>query len=227
MSRISQCYDSQSCIRCFSCMVGCGAENRVRLQRDKNRPVDKTVTDTLPHLFYLTPKITEVGIYPDARRITAFHHCRHCETPQCEQDCPVSAIISRPGGSVVIQEEKCIGCQTCVRVCPFHVPTYSKEMDKAYKCIQCYDRTESGLKQACVSACFTGALFSGTHEEVAVEALKRAEFYSKNSGFPFMVYGKDKINSTVGSLGWMTIAPARDAHHYRLPDNPQKPQGEV
>lgn len=107
----------------------------------------------------------------------------------------------------MIREEKCIGCQTCVEVCPFHVPVYSKEMEKAYKCIQCYDRTENGLKQACVSACPTGALFSGIHEEVAAEARKRAEFYSKNTGIHFMVYGSDKINSVVGSLGWMTIAP--------------------
>ena len=223
MSRIAQCYDSQSCIRCFSCMVGCGAENRLRLQRDKMRPVDMTVTEPLPHYFYLTPEISETGIYPAARRITAFHHCRHCESPQCKKDCPVSAIITRPGGSVVIQEEKCIGCQTCVGVCPFHAPTYSKEMDKSYKCIQCYDRIEHGLKQACVSACPTGALFSGTHADVAAEARKRAEYYSKNSGIHFLVYGNDKINSVVGSLGWMTIAPVGDAVLYQLPNNPQKP----
>ena len=223
MSRIAQCYDSQSCIRCFSCMVGCGAENRVRLQRDKKRPVDKTVTDTLAHLLYLTPTVTEIGVFPDARRITAFNHCRHCETPQCKPDCPVNAIITRPGGSVVILEEKCIGCQTCVGVCPFHVPVYSKEMDKSYKCIQCFDRTENGLKQACVTACPTGALFSGTHAEVVAEARKRSDFYSKSTGIPYMVYGGDKINSVVGSLGWMTIAPVLDAAQYGLPENPKKP----
>ena len=222
MSRIAQCYDSQSCIRCFSCMVGCGAENRVRLQRDKKRPVDKTAADTLSHLLYLTPKVTEIGIYPEARRITAFHHCRHCDTPQCKQDCPVNAIITRPGGSVVIQEEKCIGCQTCVGACPFHVPVYSKEYDKSYKCIQCYDRVENGLKQACVTACPTGALFSGVRDDVVAEAYKRAEFYSKSTGISFMVYGGDKVNSVVGSLGWMTIAPVREAVHYQLPVNPQK-----
>lgn len=222
MSRNAQCYDTQSCIRCFSCMVGCGAENRVRLQRDKKRPVDKTVTEELPHLLYLTPSVTEKGTYPNARRITAFRHCRHCETPQCKQDCPASAITTRPGGSVVIQEEKCIGCQTCVETCPFKAPTFSKELEKSYKCIQCYDRTENDMKQACVNSCPTGALFSGPHAEVVAEARKRAESYSKSTGVKYIVYGGDKLNPVVGSLGWMTIAPENDAAEYGLPKNPVK-----
>jgi formate dehydrogenase iron-sulfur subunit len=222
MSRDAQCYDTQSCIRCFSCMVGCAAEYRVRLQRDNHRPVEVTAAQALPHLSFLTPRVTELGSYPEARRVTAFRHCKHCETALCLDNCPASAIMRRPGGAVVIQEEKCIGCQTCVGICPFEAPTYSKQMDKAYKCIQCYDRTENGLKQACVNACPTGALFSGSHQEVAAEARKRAAQYTKSTGIPFLVYGADRVNAVVGSLGWMTIAPAGDAEHLFLPANPKK-----
>lgn len=223
MSRTAQCYDSQSCIRCFSCMINCGVENRLRLQRDKGRPMEKTAGTPMPHLFHLTPRTTEIGSYPDARRITEFHHCQHCEKAPCAGICPSRAITIRPGGSVVIREELCVGCQSCKDACPYDVPVYSKEQNKTYKCTQCHDRIENGLKQSCVTACPTGALFSGDYKDVLMEARQRAEQYTKTMGIPYTVYGGDKVNFYVGKLGWMTIAPVRDAAYYHLPDNPYRP----
>jgi formate dehydrogenase iron-sulfur subunit len=223
MSQIAQCYDTQSCLRCYSCMVNCGVENRVRLQRDRLRPVEKTVGQALPHLSHLTPRVSQIGSYPEARQITAFHHCQHCEKAPCAQICPSRAVGVRPSGSVVIREELCVGCQACKDACPFDVPAYSADHNKTYKCTQCHDRTANGLKQACVEGCPTGALFSGNRAEVIKEARLRAERYSKATGIPYTVYGADQVNFYVGSLGWMTIAPARDAAHYQLPDNPYRP----
>lgn len=223
MSRFVQCYDTQSCIRCFSCMVNCGVENRVRLQREKHRPVEKTVSEALPHLFHLTPRVMQVGSYPDARQITAFHHCQHCEKAPCAQICPSRAISVRPSGSVVIREELCVGCQACKDACPYDVPAYNAERNKTYKCTQCHDRVENGLKQSCVNGCPTGALFSGSYDEVLREARLRAAQYTKTMGNPYMVYGGDKVNFYVGKLGWMTIAPVRDSGYYQLPENPYRP----
>lgn len=95
MNKSAQCYDTQSCLRCFSCMVNCGVENRVRLQRDGNRHLERTAAQPLPHLNNLTPRTTEIGSYPDARRITEFHHCNHCENAPCLQICPSRAIVKR------------------------------------------------------------------------------------------------------------------------------------
>jgi formate dehydrogenase iron-sulfur subunit len=202
-------------------MVNCSVENRVRLQRDKGTMVEKSTNTAMAYKNYIKPIQMEYGKYPDARRITAFHHCNHCESHPCLNMCPSNAIVTRKNGAVVIKEELCVGCRSCVDACPYDVPMYSKEANKSYKCIMCYDRVENGMKQACVEACPTGAMFSGTKEEVLAEANARAKRYSEG-GDAYTVYGASTVNSYVGSLGWVTVAPVADAVAYGLKKNPFK-----
>jgi formate dehydrogenase iron-sulfur subunit len=223
MATIAQCYDSQSCIRCFACMVACGTENQARLQRDANIPIERSSQQVQAHLFHIAPRAQEVGQYPSARRLTGFSHCRHCEKAPCEANCPTRAIARRASGAVVIREDLCIGCQSCRDACPYDVPQYSKARNKTYKCTGCYDRVDVGLKPACVSACPTGALFSGSTDAVAKEARARAERYTKMLGVSYTVYGDQPVNGYVGKLGWMSIAPERDAAFYDLPEDPSRP----
>ena len=46
--------------------------------------------------------------------------CQQCEDAPCKNDCPAKA-ISRDEeiGCVMVDYEVCIGCRTCVAVCPF------------------------------------------------------------------------------------------------------------
>ena len=223
MATIAQCYDTQSCIRCFACMVACGTENQARLQRDAGVPIEQSSQQVQAHLFHIAPRAQEVGQYPAARRITGFSHCRHCENAPCEASCPTKAIARRASGAVVIREDLCIGCQSCRDACPYDVPQYSKARNKTYKCTGCYDRVEVGLKPACVSACPTGAMFSGSSEAVAKEAGERAQRYSKMLGVAHTVYGDKPVNGYVGKLGWLTVAPESHAPFYALPDDPSRP----
>lgn len=217
-----KCYDTQSCIRCFACMIGCSTENKARIQRDNSIGVENSSQDSLCHLNYLTPKRVEIGTYPNAKQITAFHHCNHCENSPCQSICPTGAITTRKGGEVVINPDMCIGCQSCGDACPFDVPVYAKEDGKAYKCTGCYDRVENGLKQACVSACPTGAMFSGNADEVLIEAKKRAALYTEKSGKKHVVYGADSLNGYVGKLKWITIVEESDLAAYQLDTSPNK-----
>ncbi len=215
-------YDSLSCLNCLSCMSACSVENRMRMERDAGVDITRGVNQFLHASYYLRPEKIAVSQYPDSRLLIGFQHCRHCEIAACLDNCPSTAIERRPTGQVVINESACIGCRTCRDVCPFDVPFYDEQSDKAKKCIGCYDRVESGLQPACVSACMTQALISGPADEVIAEGEQRAAQYAERLGREYILYGKDRVNSTVGRLGWVTLVAKEDAPYYLLPENPSK-----
>jgi len=215
------CYDSQACIKCFSCAIGCSTENRVRLQRDKNYNIEKSVSEKLDYYNYLTPVYSEKGTFPNVLAITALKHCNHCSIPQCLEICPTQAISKMENGAVVINEELCIGCQACKDACPYGIPQYSPETGRSYKCILCYDRLEAGLRTACDIACPSVAIFSGDEDYVKAEALKRVANYTKIFNKPYIAYGIDEINSQVGTLQYITIAPVENQEEYLIPESPR------
>ncbi len=79
--------------------------------------------------------------------------CRHCAVPPCAVSCPVEALVrDEDTGAVVLVEEVCIGCRTCVQACPFGVIGVDPDRGTIIKCDLC------GGEPACVSVCPTGAL---------------------------------------------------------------------
>lgn len=215
-------YDAVDCINCFACMSACSSENRLRQQRNTKQDIAISMNSEGSDTYYLNPVMQEVGEYPDARTIVGFHHCQHCENAPCLTNCPSHAIERRPGGQVVINEAACIGCQTCVDVCPYNVPHYDTQTNKASKCIGCYDRVENGLPQACVSACPTGALQSGSREEMVAEGRRRKQNYEQSLQQDMVLYGDEAPNANVGQLNWLTIAPAAYREQYLIPENPKE-----
>lgn len=74
--------------------------------------------------------------------------CRHCTDPLCVKSC-ISAALSIDRGAVVVDRDKCVGCLTCVLVCPFGAIAAGDD-GAATKCELC-------LKNSCGSpACVTG-----------------------------------------------------------------------
>jgi carbon-monoxide dehydrogenase iron sulfur subunit len=80
--------------------------------------------------------------------------CRHCDDAPCMHACISGAIHRDEDGVVRTDADKCIGCWTCVMVCPYGVIGRHLEEHKAYRCDRCPDQEIP----ACVSACPTGAL---------------------------------------------------------------------
>jgi Fe-S-cluster-containing dehydrogenase component len=61
-------------------------------------------------------------------------------------------------GIVFVDPEKCIGCKQCIYACPWGVPQWDPERQKAVKCDLCKDRIDQGLEPACIAKCITGCL---------------------------------------------------------------------
>lgn len=80
--------------------------------------------------------------------------CLQCAHPTpCLLSCPSGAIeVVPPVNARVINSDKCTGCQTCIKSCPWEMTSFDKETKKATKCDLC------GGDPQCVKVCPSGAL---------------------------------------------------------------------
>ena len=82
-------------------------------------------------------------------KITFAVSCRHCEDPLCVKSC-IAGAIRKEDGVVRINRDKCVGCLTCVLVCPYGAlaPAEDGIMQKCELCL-----TNSFGEPACVKGC--------------------------------------------------------------------------
>lgn len=86
---------------------------------------------------------------------TWLNTCRQCDDSPCVSACITGAMHKNEQGIVLVDQNKCIGCYTCVTVCPNgHVQPGEARL-KVVKCDLCADLDHS---PSCVSNCPNGAL---------------------------------------------------------------------
>lgn len=75
--------------------------------------------------------------------------CRHCNDPMCVKSC-IAGAISKKDGVIEVDQSKCVGCLTCVLVCPYGAlaPNASGIMQKCELCLK-----NSSGSPACVKGC--------------------------------------------------------------------------
>ena len=88
--------------------------------------------------------------------------CRHCMDPQCVSSC-ISGALSVENGAVRIDHEKCVGCLTCVLVCPYGAVSPGPD-GAALKCELCLNNAFG--TPACVAGCPNGAIVFEERGEV-------------------------------------------------------------
>ena len=108
--------------------------------------------------------------------------CMHCENPPCLRVCPVGATFRNAEGVVLVDQNICIGCRTCMAACPYEaryfnwtqppavpnlltqpMPEFPVPQQKGTvgKCILCVHNTDVGKLPACVENCPMEALYIG------------------------------------------------------------------
>ncbi len=83
-------------------------------------------------------------------------NCRHCTGAICVQSCIAGALSKTDEGMVVIDKTKCVGCYTCVLVCPFGAIMPAPDGKAAQKCMLCTDNIIG--EPNCVKNCPNNAI---------------------------------------------------------------------
>ena len=96
--------------------------------------------------------------------ITYAVSCRHCKDPLCVRGC-ISGALHLEDGAVCIDHAKCVGCLTCVLVCPYGAVAPGPD-GAALKCELCLQN--SCGEPACAAGCPNQAIvYEERKEETA------------------------------------------------------------
>jgi len=180
MAKWGMVFDLKRCIGCNACVVACKMENSL--------PED---------VFFTRTFVVEVGAFPDVRRIHIPTLCNQCDEAPCEQACPSGATFTREDGIVMVDQDKCIGCNACAIACPYDNRTqltkaildnnyfgqrerqaFEADRDERWqagtvsKCDFCSRRVDLGLQPACVVSCPTEARIFGDRDAPNSKASK-------------------------------------------------------
>lgn len=128
------------CMGCKSCEIGCA------VQHSEGKTLFSALLEIpapMKRLFVETAESVKMPVL-----------CRHCEDAPCLNACISGCLYKDENGFIRRIKERCIGCWTCLMVCPFGVVTRDVNKHLAVKCDRCHKLDVP----ACVTACPTKAL---------------------------------------------------------------------
>ena len=102
--RLAMVIDLQHCTGCGGCAISCKSENNV--QRGN---------------FWAKVKTSTKGKFPNVGFEALPTLCNHCENAPCVRGCPTGAMHKGYGNITMHSPKKCIGCKTCMAMCPYDV----------------------------------------------------------------------------------------------------------
>jgi len=178
---------------------------------------------------------------PEFRWLMSSDVCKHCTYAGCLDVCPTGALYRTEHGTVVVQDDICNGCGTCVAGCPFGVierrdtgtiHTKPERVDSRYamdvkhegtakKCTLCYDRLVDGQTPACAQTCPTESIKFGTQSEMLESARERVTTMHEQGQTEARLYGANP-NDGVGGIGSVFLL-LDEPEVYGLPPDPQVP----
>ena len=192
----------------------------------------------LPDPVDVTPPDT-----PEFRWLMSSDVCKHCTHAGCLDVCPTGALFRTEFGTVVVQDDVCNGCGTCVAGCPFGVierrddGTVSANTRHAadqaevpntgvaQKCTLCYDRLVDGQTPACAQTCPTTSIKFGDHDDLVATAKDRVRELHAQGMSEARLYGANELDG-VGGTGSVFLL-LDEPEVYGLPPDPRVPTADL
>lgn len=132
----------KACMGCGLCEVSC------TVQQSKSKDIIKAYTRETPR------PISRVRLELN-RPVSFAIQCRHCENAPCVQACLTGAMQKDSRTLLVTHNpDKCMGCWTCVMICPFGAIKMDAQNRVIAKCNRCIELDTP----ACVANCPNGGL---------------------------------------------------------------------
>lgn len=124
------------CLGCHLCEFHCaaahsGETDMIKAFKGANKP---------------TPRIT----VEEGDNINFAVQCRHCDNPVCVKSC-ITGALQQIDGVITCNEDKCVGCYTCVLACPVGCIVISDQNKVIKKCDLCTSTIDG--EPACVKGC--------------------------------------------------------------------------
>ena len=205
MSQYAIITDLNRCTGCLTCTVACKANNEV--------PIGNFWIRTLR--VGPTPKADGSGDFPDVDMYYLPVQCQHCASPECVSVCPTGASVKNDDGTVTIDAETCIGCQSCIPACPYGVRYLNEELNVVQKCTMCAQLVSEGSLPACVQTCGGRARFFGDLDE-GIESFEGPWHPEEAGTYDEQMAARVRINDA--------IEPFTEGEMFHFPDVGNDPQ---
>ncbi|WP_433876787.1 4Fe-4S dicluster domain-containing protein [Sinomonas atrocyanea] len=198
----------------------------------------------------MTANLAEADTTPpdtaDFRWLMSSDVCKHCTHAGCLDVCPTGALFRTEFGTVVVQDDVCNGCGTCVAGCPFGVierrrdgtVTVAAEREDrhadhpavpnvgiAQKCTLCYDRLVADETPSCAKACPTTSIKFGDHDDMVETARERVAALHAQGLTEARLYGANELDG-VGGTGSVFLL-LDEPEVYGLPPDPKVPTADL
>lgn len=188
---------------------------------------------------------------PEFRWLMSSDVCKHCTHAGCLDVCPTGALFRTEHGTVVVQDDVCNGCGTCVAGCPFGVierrtdgtaaprterdgqpgkpgkpvKPEVKNVGVAQKCTLCYDRMVDDQTPACAQTCPTTSIKYGEHDDMVDQARHRVAELHAQGRTEARLYGANELDG-VGGTGSVFLL-LDEPEVYGLPPDPRVPTADL
>lgn len=186
--------DLDRCIGCRGgCQVACKTQHDIALGPSRSK------------LYTMGP----TGTFPDLQMYFIAVMCQQCEHPTCVDVCPTGACYKDESDGVIkIDRASCIGCQSCMRACPYEAIIFNQEMRVADKCDICSELREVGEEPVCVRNCSGRALMFGDINDPDSEVSKAIREAGPENVYALKDFGNEPAGRFIlRHAHWLDVLP--------------------